>query len=161
MWVGDQLQLQLMWAGDQFQLQLIWADDQFQFQLMWTGDQLQLVSYSKELLNSFKPFNRTIVTIDTGNNVERKKCNIIIHDRTRYAYCVNSQTLEHVAILEWSGVTRSWIAGSLIVVGLSTRERENSDGHAQFDREAHDGVLLLNFSWWKCWAPKVTSWLRY
>jgi hypothetical protein len=82
--------------------------------------------------------------------VERKKCDIIIHDRDRYAYCVNSQTLEHVVILEWSSVTRSLTAGSLTVVDLSTREGENSDKHAQFDREAHDGVLLLNFSWWKC-----------
>jgi len=96
------------------------------------------------------PFSRTIVIIGIGNNVERKKCNIIIHDRHRYAYCVNSQTLEHIAILELSGVTRSLTAGSLIVGGLSTRERETSDSHAQFDREAHGGVLLLNFSWWKC-----------
>jgi len=90
------------------------------------------------------------VIIDTGNNVNRKKCNIIIHDRDRYSYCVNSQTLEHVAILEWSDVTRDLTAGSLIVIGLSARERGTSDSHAQFDREAHKEVLLLNFSWWKC-----------
>jgi hypothetical protein len=139
----------------------MWAGEQLQFQLIWAGDQLQLVSYSKELLNSFRSFNRMIVITELGNYMERKKWNIIIYDCDRYTHGVNSQTLEHIAILEWSSIIRSLTSERLFVIGLSTRKRENSGNHPQIDREVYDGVLSLDFSWWWCWAPKVTPWLHY
>ncbi len=128
MWAGHQRQFLLMWAGDQFQLRFMWAGDQLQLQIMWAGGPFQLVSYSKELLSSFRFFYRTIMITNTENNMERQKWNIFIYDRVRYEHRANSQPLPHIDLLQWSGVTSSFTARRLNVVGSSAAEWKASDG---------------------------------